>query len=85
MPRAPAGNASTSTQRRCAEDVLVTAIADACRDAFMREANAAGIVDIDSDKDDVEAEGGDVEEAGGEDQANDDAEDSGSDDSAVVD
>ena len=62
-------------------------IADARREEFLREANAAGIVDVDSDgdeDDDVPPEEGGAEEAGVE-EADGDAEDSGSDGSAVVD
>ena len=63
-------------------------ITDARREDFLREADTAGIIDVDSDgddeDDDVPPEEGGSEEAGFE-EADGDAEDSGSDGSAVVD
>ena len=59
-------------------------IAAARREEFRREANAAGIVEVDSDDDDSAQEEGGADEAGVS-AADGDADDSGNEGSAVVD
>ena len=59
-------------------------IAAARREEFRREANAAGVVEVDSDDDYSAQEEGGADEAGVS-AADGDADDSGSDGSAVVD